>query len=1192
MGVQEEDATLNNGEEPPEAGEHPAAAGEDLHEPVTAGKGPDQALLTLDQFGAIASASAAIEGITGYRPSELIGKHLSRLYPEDAARQGVPSDELRAAEDEGLLECEGWRVRKDTSRYWASSTMAELRDFDGTLVGFAASIKYLGDVEPDPLQADAVTVKLEPFLEKNPLIAIQGFDKDGVVQHWNSACEGLYGYSEGEAIGRKLQRLILPDSAHEEFEKGLLEVLGSGVASEPAEWLVLNRKREERWVYSTMFPFSHNGSTSVIFCMDVDITDRKRAEEKLARLNSLYAVLSKVSEAAVRIREPVELYEQVCRIAVDDGRFLMAWVGLVDSDTQRVNPVARAGRDDGYLDTAHFTTIDIPTGRGTVGTAIREDRCDVCVDFESETRVASWRDEALERGFRSSASFPLKAGVHIVGALTLYAGEPHFFDEEQVRLLESLAENVSFAIESIDKEERRRKAERAQASSEKYFRSLLENLLDVIAVINQDRTIRYTSPSVERVLGYKRSELRDTDIFDFIHADDAPGLLEAFAEVIAEPGIMRDVEGRFRHRDGSYRMLEIVGRAYADETGATSLVINARDITGRKLVEEELRKSEETARALLNAPEDISLLIDAEGVVLAINETAARRYGRKPEELVGTRAIELFSPAVGDVRREKVVEVIRTRRPLRYEDSEYETVFDNFIYPVFDGSGKVTRLAIIARDITERRKAEEAQRKDRDLVSAVIDTTGALVVVLDHVGRIMMFNRSCERTTGFTFEEVRGRYVWDVLLLPEESEEVKRFFEKLDVAVLPPNYENHWLTKRGGRRRIEWSSTLLYGNSGTGEYVINTGIDVTERRKAEQALKESEEQYRTVFESTGTAMCIVSGLMTVSFLNKEFERMTGYGADEISGKMRFTEFLVEEDTEVFMGYYLEARRGQRGLPSHFECRIRDRGGDVLNVLVNMGLVPGRNSIVISLIDMTREKSYEQDLKETAERLRHFLTVASHELRHPVTIVKGYVNTLAEFMETMPPELVKEILEDIDSSTDRLTRYVEELLDVSRVEEGRFPVEKRLVECERLVSAAVQDMEVMGTEKLFDVTVVPGAYLVEVDPEKFVQLLITMLENAVQFSPPSSRIDVDVSERGDEVVVSVRDRGIGITEEHREKVFDRFYQVEDVQHHSTPGIGLGLYIAREIAGAHGGRIWCEPREGGGTVFSFAFPKHTV
>jgi len=1159
-------------------------------EPPVAADIPAHATVTLDQFGAILSVSAGTEGMTGYAPAQLGGKHLSILYPDDVARKGLPSEHLHVAEEDGSSESEGWRKRKDGTSFWAEATTVSLRDSEGTLTGFASSVRYIGEHEPEPGEPPGPTVKLEPVLEANPLIALQGMERDGTVSHWNAASQKLFGYEPHEALGKRLQKLILAPEAVVDFNRELKEVWDGGQPSPPGERRVLTRDREERWVFSTMFPVSYNGSTTEVFCMDVEVTDRKRAEQKLSRLDRLYSVLSKVSEASVRIREPEKMYETICRIVVKEGFFNMAWVGMVDPDTQRVIPAARWGEENGYLDNSQFSALDIPFGRGPEGTAIREDRYDICNDFEREVRAAPWKDEALKHGYRSSAAFPLRVGTRPIGVLALYADKPDYFDSEQIHLLESLAENVSFAVEAIDREERRKRAERAQASSEKYFRSLLDNALDLIAVIDQDRTIRYTSPSVERILGYRRSELRERNVTDFIHEEDTGEFVDAFGEVMTNPGTVREVEGRFRHKDGSYRTLELAGRSYTDESGSRMVVVNARDVTGRKLVQEELLRSEETARALMNAPEDISLLIDKEGVMLAINERGARQLGKPVDQLIGKFALDMFSSAVAEGRRRRAGEVIRTGKPVRFEDEDIGgVIFDNTIYPVFDGGGQVTRLAIIARDVTERKKAEEAQRKDRDLVSAVIETTGALVVVLDRQGRIIMFNRTCEHTTGYTFDEVRMKHVWEVLLLPEESKPIIAVFEDIDSGGIAAKYENHWITKRGGRRLIEWSNTVLYDRSGLSEYVICTGIDVTERRKAEEGLRESEAQYRTVFESTGTAMCIVGGDLMVSFLNKEFERMTGYNEDEVEGRMAFTDFLPEEDVEGFQDYYREARTGPRGVQGHFECRIRDRGGNLVNGLASTGVILGRNSVVISLIDITREKSYEKDLRETAERLRHFLTVASHELRHPITIVKGYVNTLMEYMDSMPKEMLLDIFGDIDSSADRLTHYVDELLDVSRVEEGQFPVEKQRVDLDSMVQKAFQDMEVMGCRQRFTMTAQPDARFAEVDPEKLVQLMVILLENAVNFSPPDSPVDTQIESRDGDTLVSVLDRGIGITSEHRDNVFDRFYQVEDAQHHSTPGLGLGLYIAREIVCAHGGEIWCEPREGGGTVFRFTVPR---
>ncbi|MBU4386750.1 MAG: PAS domain S-box protein, partial [Actinobacteria bacterium] len=487
-----------------------------------------------------------------------------------------------------------------------------------------------------------------------------------------------------------------------------------------------------------------------------------------------------------------------------------------------------------------------------------------------------------------------------------------------------------------------------------------------------------------------------------------------------------------------------------------------------------------------------------------------------------------------------------------------------------------------------RKKAEEAQRKDRDFVSAVIDTTGALVVVTDSEGHVILFNSTCEQTTGCTSNEVGGRHLWEVLLVPEEVEMVKGMFAGLATGDYPGSYECHWLTKHGARRLISWSNTVLYEKDGSIGFVIGTGIDFTERRKAEEALKESEEQYRTIFESTGTAMCIIDGDATVTFLNQEFERTTGYAAREVEGKRSFADFLAQDDRDDFLNYHREAREVQRTVPVHFECELLDKRGNHLSVFANMGHIPGKNSSVLSLVDLSKEKGYERELQETAERLRHFLTVASHELRHPVTVVKGYASTLMEYMEEMPRELVLDLLEDINSASDRLTRYVSELMDVSLVEEGRFPIERKAIDPAQLMKMSIDDMRVMGSRGEFTVKVDPGCGPMNVDPGKFVQLMVILLENAVQFSEPGSRVDIEVKKRNGEFVVSVMDLGVGISEEDRESVFERFFQVEDTLHHSTPGIGLGLYIAREIVRGHGGQIRCKPREGGGTIFRFTIP----
>jgi PAS domain S-box-containing protein len=142
----------------------------------------------------------------------------------------------------------------------------------------------------------------------------------------------------------------------------------------------------------------------------------------------------------------------------------------------------------------------------------------------------------------------------------------------------------------------------------------------------------------------------------------------------------------------------------------------------------------------------------------------------------------------------------------------------------------------VAFDISDLKHTEEALHQERNVVSAILDTVGALVVVLDPEGRITRFNRACELTTGYSLEEVRGKRIWDFFLVPEEVERFKSIFAQLSADLLPEDYQSYWVTRHGTKRLIAWSSTMLPGNNGTPNYIIATGIDITEREQLEKAL--------------------------------------------------------------------------------------------------------------------------------------------------------------------------------------------------------------------------------------------------------------------------------------------------------------------------------------------------------------------
>lgn len=719
------------------------------------------------------------------------------------------------------------------------------------------------------------------------------------------------------------------------------------------------------------------------------------------------------------------------------------------------------------------------------------------------------------------------------------------------------------------------------AEGEDRLRTILDSFPSGLIIIEPaSHTVVDVNPAALQLLGLSRKKVVGRQCFELVcpaRKGECP---------VTDLGHEMDRCETYLHSSSgkTLTVLKSVERIVLE--GRTHLLESFVDVTRSRHMQEALRDSEETARTLLNVPIGAAIMIDTRGRLVAINKTGAEMLGREAEEMLGSDVFECFDAATAESRRGRVREVIRTRQPLRYEDFVDGRFFDNYLHPLFDALGHVNRVVLFLQDITERKKVEEAQKKDRDFIGKVLNTAGALVVVRERQGRVVLFNRKSEEVTGYRLEEVAGKRTWDLFTDPRDARRSRELFGLVLDGRELKHYEERWVTRKGDARLLSLSSASLLGAEGHVEYVITTGIDITESRRAEKLLKESEERYRTVFESTGTAMCIVDIDGILMFLNQEFAGMVGYAREEMLGNASFSDFLTAESAEGFKECQAELGRADREGPIHFECNLKSRDGRVSNMLGNMGFMPGLDSVVISLIDITREKEYEKELEERAERLRDFLVVASHELRHPITIVKGYASILDMYMEEMSGEQVRDILNDVTMSTDRLTRYVEQLLDISRIEQGRIVIERQKVSAGGLVGTAVEEMKVSGSANEFAVRVDQGLDDVEVDPEKFIQLLNILLDNAAKFSPPGTVIEADAERDGDIMVVSVLDRGEGIPEEDREKVFDRFYQVEEAAHHSKVGLGLGLYIAKTIARAHGGDVWVEPRKGGGSIFRFA------
>ena len=343
-------------------------------------------------------------------------------------------------------------------------------------------------------------------------------------------------------------------------------------------------------------------------------------------------------------------------------------------------------------------------------------------------------------------------------------------------------------------------------------------------------------------------------------------------------------------------------------------------------------------------------------------------------------------------------------------------------FPIRDQSGEIYRICGMSEDFTEHKQADAALESERNFVSTVLDTAGALVVVLDPQGRIVRFNRACELTTGYTFDEVSGKPFWDLFLIPEEVERVRAIFDELRAGYFPNEGENYWVTKEGDRRLITWSNTALLDSEGSVEHIIGTGIDITERKHAEEALAESEERFRNIVENANDIIYSLTPDGIFTYVSPNWTDILGYDVSEAEGKS-FAPFIHPEDLQAcldFLQKVVETGKKQSGI----EYRVKHKDGSLRWHTSNASCLKDEEGNVISFIGIARDitdkkaaseelKKANQELRETQSQLVQSEKMASlgnlvagiaHEINTPIGAINSMHDTLMRAVEKLKDTL--------------------------------------------------------------------------------------------------------------------------------------------------------------------------------------------
>jgi diguanylate cyclase (GGDEF)-like protein/PAS domain S-box-containing protein len=379
---------------------------------------------------------------------------IEAIHPDDRASM---REKYNNGMSSGAFEYEYRIVRPDGSIRWIISRGFPVRDQSAKVVRIAGTATDITDGRLTTLELRESERRFSDLLGNVELVSIM-LDHEARITYCNEYLLRMTGWTHAEVIGRNWFELFIPP----EIRKGKAVVFADLLANSPDVWHHENEivcrsgdRRLIRWNNSVLRSVAGDviGTASI----GEDITDRKRSELKIKRLNRVYAVLSGINALIVRAQDRDLLFKEACEVAIEHGRFKMAWIGVLDRSAQKIVPIASAGAEPDFvalIKDSFSLREDVPIDRTDhTARAVREKRAIVLNEIEGDTTVFLTKDR-IERGIFSMAVLPLMVSNEVLGVLALYADESGFFDEEELKLLSELASNIAFATDHIDKRQR------------------------------------------------------------------------------------------------------------------------------------------------------------------------------------------------------------------------------------------------------------------------------------------------------------------------------------------------------------------------------------------------------------------------------------------------------------------------------------------------------------------------------------------------------------------------------------------------------------------------------------------------------------------------------------------------------------------------------------------------------------------
>ncbi|HVP95890.1 PAS domain S-box protein [Methanoregula sp.] len=711
--------------------------------------------------------------------------------------------------------------------------------------------------------------------------------------------------------------------------------------------------------------------------------------------------------------------------------------------------------------------------------------------------------------------------------------------------------------------------------NEENFRQLVETAPDPIYIIAGDR-FAYVNPAMVRLMGAASAqELLHTSLFDRIHPSchgDIHGRARTVIEERRPAGLKETVYIRM---DGTPIDIESSIAPFRYHGEPAGLVI-LRDITRRKRAEQQLKESEEKYRDLVETADNIILKWDKTGTITFANGYAAQFFGYSRDEIVGKPVMGTIVPPTESGSEKDLQQMIADiiRHPERYTTNENENITRDgrrvwiqwHNRPLFDGNGEFAGLFSIGADVTEKRKEKQELFENEQCLTSIYNTVADAIfqLAVEPGGqyRFTSVNRAFSLITGIPPGRVIGKTVEEVIP-PESLSFVREKYHKAIETRALVRWEETSMYP-SGMLTGEISIAPIFDKDGTCTHLVGSAHDITDRKKSEQALRETEAEYRSIFAAESDGIAVVDQATgTILDCNEALALMHGYGREELLGQP-ITALSAESDaTKLAIN---------QATPSIRDRYHKRKDGSVfpVEITVNATTLKGREVLIGALRDVTGIRRAEEELRQANRSLALLTNVTRHDINNQLVALNGFLELLHEKVKDPSLEMYFAWLSQVS------TRIASMIQFASTYETVRKP-DLVWQDLHTLVQTAVRQVS-LG--KIAVKNEIPTGVEIFSDP-MLLKVIYNLVENAVRYGGSTlSILRFYLVDRDGHNIIVCEDDGAGVPYENKERIFDRGF---------GKNTGLGLFLAREILSLTGITIRETGEPGKGARFEIAVPK---